>query len=281
MTTSKHPQHCPPATPWYPQDPGGPCRIVSPPNPLRHWLTLVSALTPDQVDAYRKGWSDGTTTFRNYLDGSIDALRHVIPAKDPYEPGAKILPFVLIAGAAATYGLAGLALRRNMFRRNAGLTARLDDLERRLALQIQANGRDQRIELDKLHKALSSIGQNRTLSGPVMRPDLGQGSLAVGGTLESSLRDLEDHVIMANKDRRTELYGFRSELMGELQVIKDEVKGLEGKIMGGLGEKLSAASGMHDAPRWELEEGNREWLEKKGVRLGRAYTAYQADFWDR
>ena len=232
-------------------------------------LRVVTSLTPDQVDAYRKGWADGTTSFRNYLDGSIDALRHVIPPQETRDSILKYLPAGLLIGGVAWYGLSGRTMRRNMLHRTAGLNARIDDLERRLVLQVQANGRGHKAEIEKLGRTMGDLIERKMVASPVAQRSQTLPAMApIAVPLEARLRELEDHITMANKDRRTELNLLRNELHGETSTIKDMIFRLQEDMPDYVEEGIE----MHK----ESEENHRLWEEKQAV-SGPSHQSGNAD----
>jgi hypothetical protein len=142
-----------------------------------------------------------------------------------------------------------------------GLAVRLDDLERRLGEQLQSSNSHTRAEFDRIHRTLVNRFEHTVNSrhgvtptagvvsganqvGRAVRKDAWTGQdtaiVAFKDEMDSRLRDLEGQVIMANKDRRIELNGFRSEIMGQLKVLEDH--------LARLGERGDAGSGPHSKP---------------------------------
>lgn len=142
-----------------------------------------------------------------------------------------------------------------------GLAARLDDLERRLGEQLQSSNSHTRAEFDRIHRTLVNRFEHTVNSrhgvtptagvvsganqvGRAVRKDAWTGQdtaiVAFKDEMDSRLRDLEGQVIMANKDRRIELNGFRSEIMGQLKVLEDH--------LARLGEQGDAGSGPYSRP---------------------------------
>ncbi|ORX33684.1 hypothetical protein BD324DRAFT_658250 [Kockovaella imperatae] len=178
--------------------------------------------------AYRQGYLDASSA---YLSG---------PSAHSNTPSflrdlAREYPYTTIAtvGALGSFTLLTSGyLASKVFRRAVGVTrtgtseaiwvTRVDDLERRLVTQVQSSSRDRAREMDTVRREiLSSLSAHATVGTMCAIED----KLAdVVKQIERSSSDHQKglHKLLSqleanNRDRRIELNGLRTELMGELQ----------------------------------------------------------------
>jgi hypothetical protein len=97
---------------------------------------------------------------------------------------------------------------------------------------MEAGMRDHRNEMQEFGTALLGQAKGKWSKGSaVAGADGSQGMpTALGASLEARLRDLQDHVNAADRNRRIELQMFRNELMGELGTIKDSFESVNTSV---------------------------------------------------